>query len=254
MEKALFCPNIFSNSVSSSALPSTLYEIKGTKEKPGLSELVLGRLVALRQEIESQQQGPFPWLKESYVALSESLSRPTSATTLIIDTQEGLSDKAFLLGNVKAIILKESSITTLAWIKLFPQLESLDLTGCQNIRDFSGLVYCPVLKKLNLKSTFFQDFALLKPLKALRELSLEYTRIDDCGQFATFRQLQVINLRHTPLGVAVDKVAALSALLPNCKIIHDVIDRMLASKIVFAKRVLRKRLLDKIEKRIIAET
>jgi Leucine Rich repeat len=93
----------------------------------------------------------------------------------------------------KCLVLKNSSITDLAGIKYFKNLESLDISF-NNIWDLSEILLLPSLKSLNISGCKIKDISILYTLSNLEELIADGNDIRSIMGIARMKSLKIVSL------------------------------------------------------------
>lgn len=101
------------------------------------------------------------------------------------------------LTNLDQLTLCESSLSSLDEIDQLTRLESLDLSGCQNLTSLNGIERFPALDYLGISSSGITDLDPLTELKKLHCLEVSYASLEDFTPLADCRQLNTIYLNRT---------------------------------------------------------
>ncbi len=82
-------------------------------------------------------------------------------------------------------------------VRTYPHLRSLNLSGCENIRNIAMLSGLTQLHTLDLSRNDIQDLSHLRPLTKLRTLNLSANNIQDISHLRPLTKLQTLNLANT---------------------------------------------------------
>ncbi len=111
------------------------------------------------------------------------------------------------ISGITDFILQDSEVSDLSDLKKFTNLESLSLTDCYNVTDFSILNELTVLKELKVSGTKLDSFELLSTLTWLKGLSLNAALYIDSdgwkkiGLLANLVNLEYLDISRNYLGM-----------------------------------------------------
>ena len=103
--------------------------------------------------------------------------------------------------DITELILYENKLTDISGIKLFKNLQKLDLAFNNKLKNISVIKDLNKLKILDINDNKITDISVLKNLKSLQNLDIGYTKIKDISVIQDLNNLKILNIINLKLEI-----------------------------------------------------